>query len=45
MSSVSLVNVLEDELEELDIMSSTEMDSVDLEFRGFEVKTVKVTIA
>ena len=38
---VTLVNILEDELEVLKIVDG----GIELEFRAFEIKTVKVTFA
>ena len=43
VSKAELVNVLEDRLEDLDIMTDTDKEEIDLgEFRGFEIKTVKL---
>lgn len=41
-----LVNILEDELEELEVGSDSEQaEFVKLEFRAFEIKTVKVVLS
>jgi alpha-mannosidase len=44
VSRVALTNLLEDELEELSVQRDHAGDYVELGFRGFEVKTVKITL-
>lgn len=52
MSKVTLTNLLEDEKEELQLQAAPALDGrsdatdtvVDLDFRGFQVHTVKLTV-
>ncbi|ORX40242.1 alpha-mannosidase [Kockovaella imperatae] len=44
VSKAELVNVLEDSLEDLDVKTDEESEEIDLEFRSFEIKTVKLTL-
>lgn len=44
VTSAALVNILENHLEELDVVTNTESDTVDLTFGAFEIKTVQLTL-
>jgi alpha-mannosidase len=43
-SKATVVNILEDHLEELDVATDLDRDVIDLEFRAFEIKTVQLTL-
>jgi alpha-mannosidase len=40
----SIVNILEDHVEELDVVTDLAKDVIDLTFRAFEIKTVMLTL-
>lgn len=44
VTKAALVNILEDQMEELDVVTDLETDTVDLKFRAFEIKTVQFTL-
>ena len=44
VSKAELVNVLEDSMEELDVMTDEKQEEIELEFRAFEVKTVRLSL-
>lgn len=44
VTKAALVNILEDHIEELDVVTDTESDTIDLKFRAFEIKTVQLTL-
>ena len=44
VSKAAIVNILEDHLEELDVVTDLERDTIDLTFRAFEIKTVQLTL-
>ena len=45
VSKAELVNVLEDAMETVDMVTNLEQEYIDLEFRGFEIKTLKLKVA
>jgi len=44
ISKATIVNILEDHLEELDVVTDLDRDVIDLTFRAFEIKTVMLTL-
>lgn len=44
VTKAALVNILEDHIEELDVVTDTENDTIDLKFKAFEIKTVQLTL-
>lgn len=44
VKKAALVNILEEHMEELDVVTDTENDTIDLKFRAFEIKTVQLTL-
>jgi alpha-mannosidase len=44
VSKAAIVNILEDHLEELDVVTDLDKDVIDLTFRAFEIKTVMLTL-
>jgi len=43
-TGASIVNILEEEIAELDIVTDEESEAIDLEFRAFEIKTIQVRL-
>jgi len=44
VSKASIVNILENHVEELDVVTDLNKDVIDLTFRAFEIKTVMLTL-
>jgi alpha-mannosidase len=44
VSGAAIVNILEEQIEDLDLVTDVDTESIDLEFRAFEVKTVRVKL-
>lgn len=44
ISKAAIVNILEDHIEELDVVTDLDKDAIDLIFRAFEIKTVQLTL-
>jgi alpha-mannosidase len=44
VSKAAIVNILEDHMEELDVVTDLDKDVIDLQFKAFEIKTVQLTL-
>ena len=44
VAKAAIVNILEDHVEELDVITDLDKEVIDLKFRAFEIKTVQLTL-